>query len=146
MRSAKALNEDTKSGIRTRIRNFGRLSGNDRDCIGAWVSRSGLILAGQQNAVGIDATPSALPSVDILLNLEACPTLLPIQDERASATCFDRIVRRQLSHYKVCLNIVGFVSPAYLELDSVTPYTCDWQHTQSGSPLITDVEWYRTWK
>jgi len=113
------------------------------DCIDAWVSRSGLILAEQQNAVGIDA----LPSVDVLLNPEAHPTLLPIQDvRRASVTSFDRIVRRQLSHYNVSFNIVGFISHAYLELESVTPYTCDWQHTQSGSPLITDVEWYRTWK
>ena len=145
MHCAKGLNDDEKPYIRMRIHQIGYFSDHDIDSACAWVARSALILGRQRIAMGIMAAASALPSVDILLSPEHRSPLPSTQDEQF-ALRFERLNRDQLKHYGVSINIVGFINAAYLELDSISPCTCNWRQNRSDIPPLTTEEWYRAWK
>ena len=146
MHFAKGLYDDAKSYVQMRIHETDYLfSHYDVDGVCAWVARSALILARQRIAMGVRAAASALPLVSILLSPESWSFLPSTRDERL-ALGFMSHIRHRRDDYNVSINFVGFINPAYLELDSVTPHTCDWQQNQSDTPPLTAEEWYRTWK
>ena len=145
MHLAKSLNDDAKPYVRTRIHQIGYSSDHDVDSVCAWVARSALILGRRRIAMGIMAAASALPSINILLSPEHRSPLPSTQDEQL-ALRFERLNRVQLEHFGVSMNIVGFINAAYLEMDSISPCTCDWRPNRSDIHPLTTEEWYRTWK
>jgi hypothetical protein len=139
--SAEVLDDDAKTDLRKQISRVSHLSIYDVDEICAWVARSALVLNRWRRAIGVVAAASALPAIDSLLSSESAPSLL--LGELRSLAYFRNFVQRQLTHYEISINYVGFINAAYLE-DSITP--CTWQQDQPDVPLLTVRECYGTLK